>query len=493
MLFRGYLLLTALIAPLRCGQTGTITGAVYGGSHIVVPDALVSIFNDRSGKRSAAQATPAGVYELSGLEPGPYTVGVSSMAGFPESKVTLHPGEKLKVDLQIRAFALSPEWAKPAPMTMAGLRDYRTDGVSATEVSDYVYGNYRGDFDPPFHADNNPRRAFVVLFKDARYRFIFSHEASYCPYVEVPDGTGLAFQFFEGNDGWAELLNQWGRRERNSFVQIVEPGPKRVWIRWIYTGVNISAGEGAYRATEDFWAYPNGIIIRRQSYETLRPQDFRGYSREPIEMMAMCPVGQLWFDILRQDLSSGESHALAVLDTSSSMRYDVFWKRKPGTLLQATARRTGATWRELDDAPGVALVTPLKNGAPFTVFGDASGFRHDYTRIKDHSFPDTGGVGWISQAWDHWPIGWANSQGHEVNAESLKKYPNTFSPVGMDFFALPNEETERGVYFSMIGLGGNDLEEIRSAGGKWLALGPQGVSNPDNAAELAPLGRSAAR
>ena len=47
-------------------------------------------------------------------------------------------------------------------------------------------------------------------------------------------------------------------------------------------------------------------------------------------------------------------------------------------------------------------------------------------------------------SWDHWPIGWPNSQGHEVNENSLKLYPNAFSTLGMDFFALPDTDEERG-------------------------------------------------
>ena len=96
---------------------------------------------------------------------------------------------------------------------------------------------------------------------------------------------GVCFQFFEGNDGWAELFNNWGRQERNSFVDILEMGPQRVWLRWTYFGVNMEAGRPAYRGTEDFWAYPNGLILRRQCYESLIPKEHKGYAREPIELI----------------------------------------------------------------------------------------------------------------------------------------------------------------------------------------------------------------
>src|SRR5215207_6801449 len=108
-----------------------------------------------------------------------------------------------------------------APVTMSELDGLKTEGVSVREVSDYVYGNYRGDFKSPPHADLNPKKAFVIFWRDFSYRFVFSHEASYCPWFELPSGAAVSFQFFEGNKGWAELFNDPGRKERNSFVDII--------------------------------------------------------------------------------------------------------------------------------------------------------------------------------------------------------------------------------------------------------------------------------
>ena len=363
----------------------------------------------------------------------------------------------------------------------------KTAGVSVVEVSDYVFGNYQGDFPSPPHADGNPKKAFIVYWKNLPYRFVFSHEGSYCPWFEFRSGAGFCYQFFEGNEGWAELFNDRGRKERNSFIEILERGPERVWIRWSYFGVNKETGEPAYRGSEDFWAYPNGLILRRQTYDSLRPDANTGYAREPIEMIGICPVGKLWTDVLKKDSSSGDRHALAVLDPFSQNRYDVFWRSAPetGQIWKATARRSGCQWKDLDDAAGVALVVPMQDGSPFCVFGDASGFRHDFTRIKEHSFTDTKGWGWVSKSWDHWPIGWLNSQAHAVDAESLKKYPNHFSPAGMDFWDLPNKESERGVFYSLIGIVGDDLEEVRTIARKWLNKGEKGIA----AAQVSPQRR----
>jgi len=389
-------------------------------------------------------------------------------------------GETAIADLHIRAMEIASAFARPRPITMAELQTKKTDGVAAFEVTDYVYGNYRGDFPSPPHADGNPKRAFIVIWKNFPYRLIFAHEGSYCPWFELPSGAAVCYQFFEGNQGWAELFNDWGRKQRNSYVEILENQPRRVWLRWTYFGVNMKNGDAAYRGTEDFWAYPNGLVLRRQSYETLRPGDARGHAREPIEMIGMCPVGKRWMDVLARDGATGESHALAALDPFSRKRYDVFWKPVPGAVWESVPRRAGASWKELDDAAGVALVVPMRDGAPFCVFGDASGFRHDFTRIKEHSHKDTGGIGWVSQSWDHWPIGWLNSQAHVVDRESLTRYPNHFSPAGMDFFALPNEQAERGDYYSLVGVGGADLERIRTLARRWLAA-------PKSVERLAPV------
>ncbi len=356
--------------------------------------------------------------------------------------------------------------------------------VSVRTADDYVFGGYKGEFKSPPSADGNPRRAIIVEWAGRPERLVFWHEASYCPFFELGDGSGACFQFFEGNDGWAELFNEFGRMDKNSVVEVVKNGPKQVHLRWTYYGVNQKSGERAFRGSEDFYCLANGLVLRRQSYQSLMPKRNEGYAREPIELIAMSPVGKLWKDILRSDSKSGERHALAVLDPFSKNRYDTYWRPTAGSLWQSTPRREGCAWQAVDDAPGVVLVLPLGAGSPFCAFGTASGFDAHTTRIKDHSFKDTGGVGWISASWDHWPIGWLNSQLHEVDSNSLAKYPNHFSPAGMDFFAVPNEEVARGEYWSLIGVGGTDLEIIRQTVRDWLDLGKKGCREPDRVDRL---------
>jgi hypothetical protein len=349
--------------------------------------------------------------------------------------------------------------------------------VRVRAAQEYTFGGYAGEFPSPPHADGNPKRAVIIEWTDRPYRLIFSHEASYCPWIEFPSGAAVSFQFWEGNDGWAELFNDHGRKEKNSFVDIRENTPQRVRIHWTYFGVNIQTGERAYLASEDFHALDNGLVLRRQTYKSWMPNDHRGYAREPIELIGLAPVGKTWRDVLPET-----GHALSVIDAFSDARYDIFWSP------DGKHRREGCEWETLDkDALGVAMILPLREAMIYTAFGDKSGFHRAPTKLKEHTFKDTGGIGWGSQSWDHWPIGWINSQGHEVDAESAKKYPSHFSPAGMDFFALPNEQVERGEYWSLIGVGQN-TEEIREQVRRWLEQDPAAVREPDNIATLPAIG-----
>jgi hypothetical protein len=410
------------------------------------------------------------------------------------------------------ALSILYSWVLVAIGLSPGTTISAANDLSVRTVDDYVFGGYKGAFVSPPSADGDPRRAVIVQWQGRPERFVFWHEASYCPFFELSDGSGACFQFFEGNDGWAELFNQFGRMEKNSFVEIVDRGPRLVHVRWTYFGVNQQRGERAYRAVEDFYCLANGLVLRRQAYQSLMPKRNEGYAREPIELIGMCPVGKLWKDVLkagpplplREGRGAGESvrsntpspnplpkgegygerHALTALDPFSDKRYDVYWRPKENTLWQATARREGCAWKEIDDAAGVVLVLPMRAGSPFCAFGTASGFAARTTRIKEHSDKDTGGVGWVSSCWDHWPIGWLNSQGHEVDAASLKEYPNHFSPAGMDFFAVPNEDVARGEYWSLVGARGDHTEKIRNTVRQWLQLGPQACRDPVKAERL---------
>ncbi len=391
-----------------------------------------------------------------------------------------------------------PIFEKPEPVTMAELAGRTTQGVSALEVNDYAPGHYTGALTPsPPHADMNARKAVVVFWKDYPQRFIFSHEASYCPLLELPGGAAMCNQFFEGNMGDAELFNNMGRKERNSFVDVIQSGPDRVWVRWNYFAVNKSDdAKPRLRGTEDYFAYPNGLVLRRMTYASLMPKETIGFSQQPVELFGVAPAGKLIKDLFRRDAERGDYQTLAVLDLYSDRRYDIYWSDK------GKVRRRGddATLAAISQSPGRALVLPFRDTLLFAVLGDASGFRARRSVLVDHCTPGAqGGVGWGAGIWDHWPIGWLNSQTSFWKPGS--PYAYSFGSVGQffvpdgkrytsflqDYTAFSkdmelNRWTARGVFYVLLGAA-RDWDEVRRIGRNWLAKGKQ-CARPESIADL---------
>ncbi len=174
---------------------------------------------------------------------------------------------------------------------MAELEAMKIEGVRAVEVSDYMFGNYKGPLAPcPPHADQNPKKAFFVVWEGKPNKFVFWHEASYSPFFLLPSGAGPNFQFWESNFG-GELFNQYGRMEQHSFVDIIESGPSRVWIRWTYLDVDEKGDPPVLRGTDDFVTYPNGIIWRRQTYQTFYPNRDDAQCASPLDFFTAIPAG----------------------------------------------------------------------------------------------------------------------------------------------------------------------------------------------------------
>ena len=291
------------------------------------------------------------------------------------------------------------------------------------------------------------------------------------------------------------------RRERNTFVDIIEAGPSRVWVRWSYICVNKKTGEAAFRGVEDFVAYPNGLVWRRQEQKSLMPERVEGYSFENIEIIPMFPVGKTWKDTFRPTPQG--LHAAAVLDAFSSKRYDVFWA-PPADIFKdkaQTSRAGAGSIQDLESTAGYALVMPFTDALPFIIVGDAGGFAHANTKILDHSFPDGGGWNWKSSFWCHWPIGWLNSQTLATTAETLLKYPSHSAPLGLRWvrsdapFDTPKaayennvnlpflKEAGRRIFYSVAGVG-QDFEAVRGLARRWLSRGPNQVSRPESIANL---------
>ncbi len=321
--------------------------------------------------------------------------------------------------------------------------------------------------------------------------------------MKLPNRLGLCNQFFEGNDGYAELFNDNGRKTRNSFVDIVQSGPERTWVRWDYFCVNKDDdSHPALRGTEDYIAYPNGLMWRRLTYQTLMPNNPDGYSWQPIDFFAVAPNGSEWKDLFDRDPEHNDFHIASALDAFSEHHYDLFWAD------DGKARRVGdaALLLEISHSKGFALVMPSKDGYLFTILGAASGFPSEKSQIVDHSFDDTGGWGWGAARWDHWPVGWINSQHHDYKP-GVYKYPYHFGPFShyivdkpmknvayvkasdpaSDYYREAHDMdldrwSERHVYYTLTGVA-HSMESIRLVARKWLEQGAA-CATPESIAKL---------
>jgi len=381
-------------------------------------------------------------------------------------------------------FGPSPMLVKPKPITMDELTKKKIKGVAVYEITDYGPAHYKNKIPNTIpHADHNPHRSFIVKWENYPQMMVFNHEASYCPWLELPNGLGLCNQFFEGNIGWGELFNQNGRKERNSFVDVIVNDPNQVWLRWNYFCVNkIDDSVPALRGTEDYITYPNGLIWRRLTYESLMPDTTIGYSWQPLDFFAVAPHGTEWKDLFPKDPNHNDYLIVSVIDIYSDNQYDKFWDDN------GNARHNGTdeTLRDISKSKGIAIILTSKTGYEFVVFGNASGCDNKRNQIVDHSFLETGGWGWNAACWDHWPIGWLNSQTH--NYEKRLEYPYHFGPVSHYFVNKPmrnsnsgdylenmndmelNKWSESHVFYTLSGVA-KDIKTIREIGIKWLDQG----------------------
>jgi hypothetical protein len=144
------------------------------------------------------------------------------------------------------------------------------------------------------------------------------------------------------------------------------------------------------------------------------------------------------------------------------------------------------------------MIAPFKAGSLFTVLGASSGFPSSKSQVVDHSFKDTGGWGWGALRWDHWPVGWINSEAHDRAPGT--NYPYHFGPFShyivdqpivdakVDFpKAVQNMElnrwTERHVFYTLTGAARNEAS-VRSIAKRWLDKGTE-CANPASIADLA--------
>jgi hypothetical protein len=210
----------------------------------------------------------------------------------------------------------------------------------------------------------------------------------------------------------------------------------------------------------------------------------------------VAPVGATIKDLFPRDVEKGDYLTHTVLDLYGDKRYDIFWDENGGV------RRRGddATLAAISRSKGCALVLPFKDKLLFAVLGEASGFPRDMNQLIDHCTPGAeGGSGWGTGLWDHWPIGWLNSQTSYWKPGS--QYSYSFGSVGQFFVPSGkriktfwqdyselckdmdlNHWTERRKFYVLLG-SASDLDEVRRIGRKWLDKGAS-CTKPESIADL---------
>lgn len=86
------------------GQTAQVTGVVRDSSHANVPSATVKLRNEKTGETFSGETNRSGFYTMTGLQPGLYTVTVSS-AGFAtevEKNITIDVAAKIARDFELK-------------------------------------------------------------------------------------------------------------------------------------------------------------------------------------------------------------------------------------------------------------------------------------------------------------------------------------------------------------------------------------------------------
>ena len=168
----------------------------------------------------------------------------------------------------------------------------------------------------------------------------------------------------------------------------------------------------------------------------------------------------------------------------SDKQYDIYWDEKGGV------RRRGndVTLAAISISQGCALVMPFREKLLFAVLGAASGFPSGRNQLVDHCTPAAeGGCGWGAGLWDHWPIGWLNSQTSFWKAGS--PYPYSFGSIGQFFVPAGkriksfwrdyseyckdmelNRWTERRIFYVLLGAA-PDWNYVRRIGRAWLDKG----------------------
>lgn len=320
---------------------------------------------------------------------------------------------------------------------------YSPDGFKGTvkleEVDDYVIPSYNG----PLYADNNPKRAVIASWPGSNARFIFWHESAYEPHWEFPNGAGMKYQFFEGAHGSGELLNKYGRMDKNSYPEIIQDDPKLGIVKWWYYDVNMDTGERAAYAEEYFYFFPNGLILREQELQW-------GNSFEPMEFIMINPAKKPWWTTVTKE--GDNYHMSTAMDIYKGLNRE-HWATPGGGLNDANCWASGASEAQMEAATGMLFRSHYKDYVdPFIMYGNNSFVVND--DIKEL-------CSWKYPHFVHGNIGWINSEWKKATQEELDTYP-TCTPL------LGTNHDGKGPYYWLIGARDATNSVLADIGKEWL-------------------------
>src|ERR1039458_465055 len=108
LLFLGALTATLILAQ---SDSGRISGTITDASSAVVPNAPVTVKNERTGQARKVTANGQGVYLVTQLGPSTYTVTaeVTGMAPAENSGVTLQVGQERTLNITVQPASVATE------------------------------------------------------------------------------------------------------------------------------------------------------------------------------------------------------------------------------------------------------------------------------------------------------------------------------------------------------------------------------------------------
>ena len=315
------------------------------------------------------------------------------------------------------------------------------DGVEvyATRVYDYNFGDYVGKFSPtPPHADANPNEAVKVIWRSSSTKnkvddqeLVFWRERANVPFFQLPylntttnklTTMGVSFGYLEGNLPHINLVNQYGRLNKNSIVNILKNKPDEVVIEWIYyvTDSNKPGINRQYKVAEYYYIYPSGVVFRQAKIIDSFAEN--NYSNKYLTGSIISPVNKIWANTLTNFDNNNVKKTGRVISLNSDKNINFYGKKENASnpLSNTTTDWTGDTINSfgLTD-PKIILIQPQN----YNVFAITGGY---YSKILQD--PKSGGY----QAYINTVIGSSVDVNKVATTKDISLYPTETFLVGLE-------------------------------------------------------------